>query len=668
MQSAEQNPYDRKTIDVNPTGHSLNEDLGDGWKVTGVDANLVTQVTKSFSFTEDDNDVIVTFDAMDNSLNRTKKVQSEKFTIDKTVPVINVAFREDDDTDMYYNQNRVADITVIERNFDEKLIKAEIQNMFGAVPEYSFTEKSNTEHTAVIDFDEGDYIFDLTGADLGEHPAIVNFSGGNEKMFYVDKTAPVVEENFAEFSNSAENSFNTDKTVNITITEHNFDPELLNLKIIRKEPGEEHSAQGMEDATGMVLGGAKWESIGDVHTASFTFDFDGIYRMEMAPTDLATNTGEPCSTVIFEIDKTAPVVSMKNEAFVGEDDTEFLDVYPYARKDQAVPTVEFEDLNLSHLEYKLTLYIPDYSTPDVVAVRPSVTSGTIEGNKYTLPDFKEDGVYALELVAVDVAGNKSAVNYNTYARMVNQDVLAFIMDSNLEEKTGVYSFEYENGEAISKKPSDFQDLKIFVMSKKASATDIVLRDSNGQEILTNAQCMEDDSIYGMGIYNYLLKSDFFRENFQDDTDVELQLTVKNQGCRIDLGKMHIDNIAPTCVMPGNLESWHWFYGETDRTFKLSSISELVDEEQCAIYDNGQTVPFVYSSEEGTITFTLAKGWHNVGIILDDMAGNANNIQERINLYIGYFWLWIIVALSAIVIAAAICIVIYSRNKRKQELD
>ena len=394
-----------------------------------------------------------------------------------------------------------------------------------------------------------------------------------------------------------------------------FDPELLNLKIIRKEPGEEHSAQGMEDATGMVLGGAKWESIGDVHTASFTFDFDGIYRMEMAPTDLATNTGEPCSTVIFEIDKTAPVVSMKNEAFVGEDDTEFLDVYPYARKDQAAPTVEFEDLNLSHLEYKLTLYIPDYSTPDVVAVRPSVTSGTIEGNKYTLPDFKEDGVCALELVAVDVAGNKSAVNYNTYARMVNQ-----------------------------------------------------LRDSNGQEILTNAQCMEDDSIYGMGIYNYLLKSDFFRENFQDDTDVELQLTVKNQGCRIDLCKMHIDNIAPTCVMPGNLESRHWFYGETDRTFKLSSISELVDEEQCAIYDNGQTVPFVYSSEEGTITFTLAKGWHNVGIILDDMAGNANNIQERINLYIGYFWLWIIVALSAIVIAAAICIVIYSRNKRKQELD
>lgn len=668
LQSAEQNPYDRKIIELNPAGYSLNAELGDGWKVTGTDGNLVTQATKTFTFPEDDNDVRLTFDAMDNARNRTENVQSEIFTVDKTTPVINVVFREDDDTDMYYEQNRIADITVTERNFDENLIKVEIENMFGAVPGYSFAEISNTEHTAVIDFDEGDYMFDMTGMDLGNHPAVVNFSGGNENMFYVDKTSPVVQENFAEFGNAAENSFNTDKTVNITVTEHNFDPELLNLKIMRKEAGEEHSPEGMEDATGMVLGGARWDSTGDVHTISFTFDFDGVYRMEMTPADLASNTAEPCSTVIFEIDKTAPVVSMKNGSFVGEDDTEFLDVYPCERKEEAAPTVVFEDLNLSHLEYRLTVYIPDYSTSDAVAMKPTVTSGTIEDNKYTLPDFKEDGVYALELVAVDVAGNKSAVNYNTYARMVDQDVLAFLMESNPEKKTGLYSFEYENGEAISKKPSDFQDLNIFVMTKKETGTDIVLRDSNGQEIVTNAQCMEDNSIYGIGICNYLLRADFFRENFQDDTDVELQLTVKNQGRRIDLGKMHIDNIAPTCVMPDNLDSWHWFYGETERTFTLSGISELVDESHCAIYDNGQKVPFAYSGDERTITFSLEKGWHNVGIVLDDMAGNANNIQEKINLHIGYFWLWVIVILSVLVVTSVICIVIYSRNRKKRETD
>lgn len=87
-----------------------------------------------------------------------------------------------------------------------------------------------------------------------------------------------------------------------------------------------------------------------------------------------------------------------------------------------------------------------------------------------------------------------------------------------------------------------------------------------------------------------------------------------------------------------------------------------------IYDNGKKMPFAYSGDDGTITFTLAKGWHNVGIILDDMAGNANNIQEKINLHIGYFWLWVIVAISVSVISVIICIIIYIWNRKKREAE
>ena len=58
----------------------------------------------------------------------------------------------------------------------------------------------------------------------------------------------------------------------------------------------------------------------------------------------------------------------------------------------------------------------------------------------------------------------------------------------------------------------------------------------------------------------------------------------------------------------------------------------------------------------------------MGIVLDDMAGNANNIQEKINLHIGYFWLWVIVILSVLVVTSVICIVIYSRNRKKRETD
>lgn len=254
LQNSEKDPFERKTIDIAKVEHILEQDLGDGWIVTGVEANLVTQVTKVFTFATDNNDVMLIFDATDNSLNPSAFAPSDKFTVDKTAPIINVTFREDDDTDVYYNANRIADITVLERNFDASLINVAIENTFGSVPNYTFTENSKNEHTAVIDFDEGDYTFDLAGADLGDHNAIVNFSGGNEKSFYVDKTRPAIEENFSEFINSSENSFNADKTVNIRVVEHNFSPELMNLRIFRKGSGAEHSLNGFEDVTSELLG------------------------------------------------------------------------------------------------------------------------------------------------------------------------------------------------------------------------------------------------------------------------------------------------------------------------------------------------------------------------------------------------------------------------------
>jgi len=93
--------------------------------------------------------------------------------------VINVEFRPDESkNNYYYSGNRAAQITVVERNFDAGLIKTSIENKIGRVPTVSFSQKSNTEHVAVIEFDEGDYVFDISGTDLGNHTAVVNFSGG----------------------------------------------------------------------------------------------------------------------------------------------------------------------------------------------------------------------------------------------------------------------------------------------------------------------------------------------------------------------------------------------------------------------------------------------------------------------------------------------------------
>lgn len=673
-QNSENMPMDRRSIILDNVGYQVGDNLDDGWIVSAMDVNLVTKVTKTFFYNSDDNDIILTFDATDRSGNKLENVSSDMFTVDKTAPVINVVFRADDGADMYYNANRIADIIVIERNFDESLIQATIENTFGNVPSFAFTEVSNTQHTAVIDFDEGDYTFEISGMDLGNHTATVNYSGGNEQLFYVDKTNPVVEDNFVEFNNTAtENSFNQDKTVSISITEHNFDSTLTQLRIFTKAAGSDHNMDNLTDVTTQFIGGANWVTNGDIHTITFTISTDAVYQIEMTPADLAGNVSDYRSTVVFEIDKTVPIVHAKNDRFVGNDAVEFVDVYTPDRKDEPAPTIEFSDSNIDHIKYDLTVWIPDYTNsealpmikPEKIYLNEDITqSGIIKGEKFTLPSFTKDGVYTVQLIAVDIAGNESIPNVNTYARLIEQDVLAFILNSNVKNKTGLYSFQYENGKPISMRPDKFSDLNILVFAKKDTNVDIVLRDTNGEEVYTNAQASTDESIYGFIMYDFLLKSDFFKDNFSNDVDVDLSLRAKNNDESVGLGDIHIDNTAPTCELPKEFDSWQWYFGEETRTITVSKINELLDKNSCKVYDNGKEIDFIYVDEEGTLSFNLEKGWHTVGIVLKDMAGNENNIQEKANIHVGYFWLWFFILIVCLIICVIVFVFLYNRKKKR----
>lgn len=676
-QTSEIDGFERRVLEVDGTSVEVDSEIGDGWIVTNKDVNLVTEITKTFIFDKDNNDITLVFDAMDNSGNVNEIVQSETFTIDKTAPIINVDINGGVNNTIYYNAGNRAVITidVIERNFDAGLIQASIENAYnGNIPNISFQGLSATEHRAVVTFSEGDYTFDIRGTDLGGHSAEVNLDYEKVRRFYVDETPPVVEENFSDFvSRDTENYLNTEKTAVIKITEHNFDPNLVGLKILKKDAGTEHNENDLTDVTYSMVSMADWSDDNDTHTISIKFDDDAVYRIEISPSDPSGNTSDYRSSEIFEIDTTLPVVSAKNGSFVDEKNAvEFLDIYPYDRKDESVPTVEFTDVNFDYIKYSLTVYTPEYTNGrELSEVKPVSVyfdsdkdkSGIYEKNLFTLPDFSKDGVYALELIAVDKAGNESVLNSNTYMRMVDSDVLAYISNSNAAKKTGWYSFQYENGDPISKRPDNFSDIDIVVLAKNDSDIDIVLRDYNGDEKNTDLTAEIDNSMYGVNVYRYTLKSEYFKDNFQDDTDTELYLSVKNENGRIDLGKMHIDNIPPSCNLPDDLKTWHWYFGEDSRTITVTNISELLDETNCKVYDNGKEIDFIYSETDGSLSFTLNGGWHNVGITLEDVAGNTYSIQEVDNIHIGYFWLWIIIIASVVFIGIIILIIYFVRKKR-----
>lgn len=676
-QTSENDGFERRVLEIDGTGVEVDSEIGDGWVIVKKDVNLVTEITKTFVFDKDNNDITLAFDAMDNSGNVNESVQSETFTIDKTAPIINVDINSGINNTIYYNSGNRAVITidVIERNFDAGLIQTSIENAYnGNIPNISFQDLSATEHRAVVTFSEGDYTFDIRGTDLGGHSAKVNLDYEKVQRFYVDETSPVVEENFSDFINrDNDNYLNTKKTTVIKITEHNFDPNLVGLKILKKDAGTEHNENDLTDVTYSMVSMADWSDDNDTHTLSIKFDDDAVYRIEISPSDPSGNTSDYRSSEIFEIDTTLPVVSAKNGSFVDEKNAvEFLDIYPYDRKDESVPTVEFTDVNFDYIKYSLTVYTPEYTNGrELSEVKPVSVyfdsdkdkSGIYEKNLFTLPDFSKDGVYALELIAVDKAGNESILNSNTYMRMVDSDVLAYISNSNAAKKTGWYSFQYENGDPISKRPDNFSDIDIVVLAKNDSDIDIVLRDYNGDEKNTDLTAEIDNSMYGVNVYRYTLKSEYFKDNFQDDTDTELYLSVKNENGRIDLGKMHIDNIPPSCNLPDDLKTWHWYFGEDSRTITVTNISELLDETNCKVYDNGKEIDFIYSETDGSLSFTLNGGWHNVGITLEDVAGNTYSIQEVDNIHIGYFWLWIIIIASVVFIGIIILIIYFVRKKR-----
>ena len=57
-----------------------------------------------------------------------------------------------------------------------------------------------------------------------------------------------------------------------------------------------------------AVSAGQWVDDGDVHSLTFEVGAEAVYRIEMTPQDLAGNTSDSRSTVVFEIDTTAPVI------------------------------------------------------------------------------------------------------------------------------------------------------------------------------------------------------------------------------------------------------------------------------------------------------------------------------------------------------------------------
>lgn len=202
------------------------------------------------------------------------------FTIDKTVPVISIAYDNNDfANENYYKADRTATISILEHNFDASRVVVTITATDNGqpvnAPVISNWSKSGDTYTATVNYSvDALYTFDISYSDKAQNEA-ADFA---QQSFYVDKTMPQM--SITEIVDQSAN--NKDKIgFVITATDTNFDvfaPVLT--AVVKTETGFTTKELNIASITDIANG--------RVYTIS-NIDADGIYRITCTLVDKAGN-------------------------------------------------------------------------------------------------------------------------------------------------------------------------------------------------------------------------------------------------------------------------------------------------------------------------------------------------------------------------------------------
>ena len=381
-----------QTVDI---ANSVSGSSVGGWSFDKKDNNLITQMSRNITVKNNSNDIVLTVKLTDRAGNETKI--EKKFSIDKTKPVIDVKYDNNEHTTYggndYYKADRTATVTVTERNFDESLVEAAIMRNGGRYTTIGgWTHNNNaadpdkSTHVAKIVYNtDGDFTFDIAVKDKAMNSA----DKFTQQKFTVDKTAPVIDVSFDNNSAKNGNYYKADRTATIKITEHNFNSgsQYVNIPV---------TAEG---ATAPSVVG--WSGSGDDHNATVSFNKDGKYSFTVDYTDLAGNKAVQKKVDSFYIDKTAPEVEITGVA----------DHQAY--NGTVAPVVTYRDDNFTDdHDFKFTRIDINSKSDDTSKFDYDTDGNGVTEFIYKYRDFAEvlenDGIYNFTVELSDKAGNSTS--------------------------------------------------------------------------------------------------------------------------------------------------------------------------------------------------------------------------------------------------------------------
>lgn len=343
-------------------------------------------------------------------------VAPTKFVVDKTLPVINVSYDNNDArNEKYFNAYRTATVTVTEHNFDVSRVTitgtASLDGNAVKFPDASWSNSGDT-HVATIKYDtDADYTFDISMDDMaGNKSNEANYgSSVAPKDFVVDTTIdkPVI----GGVENG--NSYKDSVLPKIDFSDINFKDVKVTLLRTRKDEID-------KDVTSDYINVSTNDKGGSFAATEDTFkkiqENDGIYTLSVQITDKAENTSS--DEVTFTVNRFGSVYSLGtyllndlNDKYVQSIDNDIVitEYNPDRLVEGNLDVVVTRDG--SPVEYgdgELTI------SPVVNELAKIGSSGwyqyeyTISKNVFTDDNGNPiDGIYKVYVGSEDTAGNKS---------------------------------------------------------------------------------------------------------------------------------------------------------------------------------------------------------------------------------------------------------------------
>ncbi len=588
------------------------------------------------------NDIKVIITASDNAGNTSSK--SYNLKIDTTRPDININYNNNSaltgaDGTVYFDQSRTATVTITERNFDPERVKIDIKNSDGSIPSISSWitnagtgNGDNTTHTATITYsDDGSYIFSISYDDMaGNKNTDVTYGNSvSPEKFVVDRTTPQLSINYNNNSNQNGMYYNADRTLTVTITEHNFNSEDVNIRITASDNGKAISIPKIQN----------WTSNGDTHTATINFNTDAHYTLDISYKDLAGNSIGTFNRQQFVIDKVKPTVEVDNI------------IDNSANKEDIIGFV------ITSTDTNFDIFDVHIKRIDVGGNNDELNIGTFEninnGKKYTVNNIEADGIYEILLRIVDKAGNicDSATLFNSNGEKYKKDY---------KDNAGLMSF------SVNRSGSTFMidnDLKQVVDNYYINSIDddIVITETNADEITQSVIYVNDtelkanvdysiEHIGGNGEWNrYLYKID--KSFFENEGEYTIKIKTTDKAGNVAYNDMKgvdmrfvIDKSSPTITISGlNANGSNRFMEEShtvtvipkDDGGNLKSVlvyiynsnGNIIDSngnitDSAAINLSGDKLINAMESNNGQLTFTLPSAIDmHISIECTDTAGN-----------------------------------------------